>query len=173
MATSLYFPDVRQNTNYDCGVVCVQAVLAYYGIEYSEPRLQKDLKTSKKWGTSAARIVKFFKYKKFKVKRGSFTIEQIKKFIHMKRPVIILIQAWGPEEVDYKHTNQYGHYVIVCGYNKKGLVIEDPAIFGRGIISYASLKKRWHADDNGIINNFGIAVWGKHPYNYSSLYPIG
>jgi ABC-type bacteriocin/lantibiotic exporter with double-glycine peptidase domain len=173
MSKSLYFPDILQNTCYNCGVVCVQAVLAYYGIEYTEPKLEKLLRTDKKWGTSIGPIIKFFRYKEFKVDYGSFTIQMVKEFIHRKIPVIILIQAWGPDGIDYKHTNQYGHYVVVSGYNDKGLTIEDPAIFGRGFISYRHLKERWHAEDIHPVSNFGIAVWGQTPYNYESLYKIG
>jgi len=173
MARYLYFPDVKQNTDYDCGAVCVQAVLAYYGIEYSEPKLQKLLKTSKKWGTAIKDITRFYKYKKFNTDSGSFTEEMIKKYINKKIPVMLLIQAWGEKGTDYRHTNQFGHYVLVSGYNDHGFIIEDPAIFGRGIITYPGLKKRWHADDEGIIQNYGLAVWGKKLYDYSKLYPIG
>lgn len=169
----IYFPDVRQNTCFNCGVVSTQAILAYYGIEYSEPQLQKDLKTSKKWGTATRNIVNFFKYKKFQIEYGTFTEGKVKKYLHANIPVMILIQAWGPDRIDYRHTNQYGHYVVVSGYNERGFIIEDPAIFGRGIITYSNLKKRWHADDDGLLKNFGIAVWGIKPYDYSKFYPIG
>ena len=172
MSKQLYFPDILQNTSYNCGVVCVQAVMAYYGIEYTEPKLDKLLGTSKKWGTNITPIIKFFKQRDFKVAYGTMSVDDVKKYIHRKIPVIILIQAWGPEGVDYTHTNQYGHYVVVSGYNSKGLMIEDPAIFGRGFILYSHLKKRWHAEDNGVVENFGIAVWGKKPYDYSKPYTI-
>lgn len=173
MAKSLYFPDIKQNTNYTCGVVCVQAILAYYGIEYTEAKLTKLLKTNKKYGTSISSITEFFKRKKFKLSSGSFTVERIKKFLHRQIPILILIQAWGPHGEDYTHTMQYGHYVVVSGYNKRGLIIEDPAIFGRGFISYVQLKKRWHADDIKPVYNFGLAVWGQPRYDYGTLYHIG
>jgi ABC-type bacteriocin/lantibiotic exporter with double-glycine peptidase domain len=173
MAKALYFPDILQNTNYNCGAVCVQAVLAYYGIEYTEHKLEKLLHTSKKWGTESDNIIKFFKEQGFKITSGNFSVETIKKCIHREIPVIILIQAWAPAGTNYKHTNQYGHYVVVSGYNKRGLIIEDPAIFGRGFISYASLKKRWHSEEKECPENFGIAVYGKKKYDYSTLYKIG
>lgn len=172
MSKSLYFPDILQNTCYNCGVVCVQAVLAYYGIEYTEAKLERMLKTDKKWGTGISPIIKFFRYKEFNVTHGTFTIDMLKSFIHRKIPVIILIQAWGPDGIDYRHTNQYGHYVVVSGYNEKGLIIEDPAIFGRGFISYEHLKRCWHGDDIKPVANFGIAAYGKTPYNYEKLYRI-
>ena len=172
MANNLYFPDIKQNTSYDCGVVCVQSVLAYYGIEYTETKLAKMLKVSKKYGTSIAPIVKFFRYKKFKVEYGTFSAEQVKKYMRRKIPVIILIQAWGEPGTDYTGINQYGHYVVVSGYNPKGFIIEDPGIFGRGFISYRNLENRWHADDIKPVSHFGMAIWGKEPYDYNKLYPI-
>lgn len=172
MAKTLYFPDILQNTNYSCGGACAQAVLAYYGIEYTERKLEKLLKIDVKCGTSIKYMVSFFKRKGFKLKHGKFTLGDLKKLINKEIPVLILLQAWGPEGTDYRHTNQYGHYVVVSGYNKRGFIIEDPAIFGRGFLSYAQLKKRWHADDEGKVFNWGLAVWGKKKYDYSTLYKI-
>lgn len=173
MAKYLYFPDILQNTDFSCGNSCVQAVLAYYDFEYTESKLIKILKTSKKWGTKSEHMINFFKRKNFKIKYGSLSIEDLKKFINKNIPVIILIQAWAKsKKVDYTRTNQYGHYVVVSGYNKRGFIIEDPAIFGRGKISYAQLKKRWHADDEGKVYNWGLAVWGQKRYDYSQLYKI-
>jgi uncharacterized protein len=172
MTKTLYFPDILQNTNYSCGDACVQAVLAYYGIEFTEHELEKLLKTDVNWGTSIKPMLSFFKKKKLKIKHGKFTIEDLKKYINNEIPVIILLQAWGPVGTDYRRTNQYGHYVVVSGYNKRGFIIEDPAIFGRGFLSYSQLKKRWHADDEGKVYNWGLAVWGKRKYDYSKLYKI-
>jgi ABC-type bacteriocin/lantibiotic exporter with double-glycine peptidase domain len=173
MAKSIYFPDILQNSNFSCGNACVQAVLAYYGIEYTETKLIKVLKTSCKWGTKSKNMIEFFKEKNFKVKHGSFTQQDLKDFINKGIPVIILLQAWGPSGTEYEHTNQYGHYIVVSGYNKRGFLIEDPAIFGRAFLSYAQLKKRWHAEDEGKIFNWGLAIWGKSVYDYSKPYRMG
>jgi ABC-type bacteriocin/lantibiotic exporter with double-glycine peptidase domain len=176
MSTSLYIPDAKQNTTYDCGAVCVQLILAYYGIEKTEVQIEKALKTDKDYGTEISDIKNFFRRGKFKFFAGSLTEKQAKNFIRRKIPIIILFQAWAPEGVKYsKHITQWGHYAIISGYNSKGWIIEDPWIFGRGFISYRRMAKQWHAcDDRGkLISNFGIAAWGKRPYDYKSLYPIG
>jgi len=172
MEKTLYFPDILQNTNYSCGDACIQAVLAYYGIEYTERKLEKILKTDVDCGTSIKPMVSFLKRKKFKIKYGEFTIEDLKKCIDKERPVILLLQAWGPKGTDYKNTYQYGHYVVVSGYNKKGFIIEDPAIFGRGFLSTSQLKRRWHAEDEEKISNWGLVIWGKKKYDYSKSYKI-
>jgi ABC-type bacteriocin/lantibiotic exporter with double-glycine peptidase domain len=150
----------------------VQAVLAYYGIEYTEHKLEKLLKTDINDGTPIKPMISFFKRKKFKLKQGKFTIKDLKKYIDKERPVILLLQAWGPEGTDYTHTNQYGHYVVISGYNSKGFIIEDPAIFGRGFISMKQLEKRWHGEDEGKLYNWGLAVWGQPKYDYSKFYKI-
>jgi uncharacterized protein len=185
MAKYLYFPDILQNTDFSCGNSCMQAVLAYYGYEYTERKLIKLLKTSSKWGTKSELMVKFFEqkrfedkkngktiFRRFKVKHGSFTQEDLKKFIRDEVPVIILIQAWGEEGMDYTNEYEYGHYVVVSGYNDKGFIIEDPGIFGRGFISFSQMKKRWHADDEKKMENWGMAVFGPQKYDYTKLYRI-
>jgi ABC-type bacteriocin/lantibiotic exporter with double-glycine peptidase domain len=172
MAKQFYIPDVIQNTDYDCGVECVQTILAYYGIDYTDLKLENILKVSKKFGTASKSIIDFFKLNKFKVTAGKMSVEKVKGFILKNIPVIILIQAWAERKTDYANTNNWGHYVVVCGYNKKGFIIEDPAIFGRGFISYHQLLKRWHAEDEKLLENFGIAVWGKKPYDYKKYIRI-
>jgi len=172
MAKQFYIPDLIQDTDYDCGVECVQTILAYYGIDYTDLVLEKILKASKKYGTATKSIIDFFKSNKFKVSAGKMSFEKVKNYIHKNIPVIILIQAWATRKTDYEKTNNWGHYVVVCGYNKKGFIIEDPAVFGRGFISYHQLLKRWHAEDDKILVNFGIAVWGKKPYDYKTYIRI-
>ncbi len=172
MAKQFYLPDILQNTDYDCGVECVQTIMAYYGIDYNEFELEKTLKVSKKYGTATKPIIDFFKSKSFRISSGKMSVEKVKNYIHRNIPVIILIQAWAERETKYEKTNNWGHYVVVCGYNKKGFIIEDPAIFGRGFLSFHQLKKRWHAEDEKLLENFGIAVWGKKPYDYKKYYRI-
>jgi ABC-type bacteriocin/lantibiotic exporter with double-glycine peptidase domain len=172
MTKQFYIPDIFQNTNYDCGVECVQAVMAYYGTDYTETELEKELEVSKKYGTATKSIIGFFNKRGFKIFEGNMNIEILKKYIDRKIPVIILIQAWAERNTNYIKTNNWGHYVVVCGYNKSGLILEDPAIFGKGYLSYSQLKKRWHGLDNKILYNYGIAVWGKNKYNYKKLFKI-
>jgi len=149
-------------------VECVQTILAYYGLDYTDYELEKNLNVSKKNGTEIKSIIKFFRNRKYKVDSGKYTFEKIKKYINKNIPVIILIQAWKKDNDDYKNTNNWGHYVVVCGYNSKGFIIEDPAIFGRGFLSYQQLKKRWHGydDNNKIVQNTGIAIYGMQRYDY-------
>jgi len=146
--------------------------MAYYGTDYMETELEKELDVSEKYGTATKSIVAFFKKRGFKIYEGNMNFEILKKYIDRKIPVMILIQAWAERKTNYIKTNNWGHYVVVCGYTNSGFILEDPAIFGKGFLSYTQLTKRWHAIDNKILNNYGIAVWGKKIYNYKKLLKI-
>lgn len=172
MSRIAYLPDTLQFSDYDCGVVCIQTIMAYYGEDINEIRLFAKLKPSKQNGTKVERMANFFKHKGYKVFAGSMNIKRLKSYINKKIPVILLIQAWAPRKVDYTKTENYGHYVIARGYNSKGIIIEDPAIFGQGFLTYKEFLKSWHGEGTQYLSCFGIAVWGKKPYNFKKLIRI-
>lgn len=172
MASIYYLPDTMQFSDYDCGITCVQIILAYYGEDVEKVKLLSKIKHSKKDGTRTEQIIKFLRSRGYKTFAGSMTLDELKKYINKKIPVILFIQAWAEKEVDYTKTQEYGHYVIVRGYNSRGVIIEDPAIFGKGFLSYKELLKRWHGEDTDYLVHFGIAVWGKKPYNFKKLVNI-
>lgn len=172
MKKILYLPDVLQFSDYDCGSMCVQGILAYYGQDINEVKLLRKLKTKKSTGTGSNHIVEFFRNRDYKVESGVMSIEKLKNFINKKIPVIVLAQAWKTEDVDYSRSEAYGHYMIAIGYDDKNIYFEDPAIFGKGFIPVNEFKKRWHALDNEKLKNFGIAIWGKKPYNYKNFIRI-
>ena len=172
MRKIIYTPDVLQYSDYDCGDMCVQGVLAYYGQDINEVKLLKKLKTKKSSGTETEHIIEFFKNRGFKVDAGNMTIDTLRTYIRKKIPVIILAQAWKTEDVSYERTEAYGHYMIVIGYDEKNIYFEDPAVFGKGFIPVKEFKKRWHAIDIGKLQNFGIAIWGKKPFNFKKFVKI-
>lgn len=172
MACITYLPDTLQFSDYDCGVTCVQTVLAYYGEDINELKLLKKIKPSKKNGTKTEQMIKYIHSKGLRTYDGSMTISELKKYLKRKIPVILFIQAWAKSKVDYTKTQTYGHYVIAQGFTGKGIIIEDPAIFGKGFLSYKELLKRWHGEDIDFLSQFGIAVYGKKPFNYEKLIKI-
>ena len=101
---------------------------------------------------------------------GQLKINSLKRLIDKNLPIIILLQAWSENGSDYTKTQEYAHYVIVCGYDdeKQEIYFEDPAIFGIGYLKFDELLKRWHAEgDNGsILKQYGIVIWGKKIFNY-------
>jgi ABC-type bacteriocin/lantibiotic exporter with double-glycine peptidase domain len=173
MSNIIYFPDVLQTTDYDCGVQCVQTILAYFGEDHTEYELEELLSVDKENGTSAKSITNFFKKLKFKVWYGKLDIDKLKKLVDKKMPTIVLLQAWSDSlENDYKTSNEYGHYVVCCGYSeeKQEIYFEDPAIFGIGYLSYKEFLDRWHGEDDKILDKFGIVIWGKKVYDYKKTF---
>jgi uncharacterized protein len=168
----LFVPDVLQYSDFDCGDVCVQAVMAYYGYDLNEIKLLKKLKTRKGDGTGTEHIVEFFEKSKFKVEARSMDVKDLISFINKKIPIIVLAQAWKKSKVKYRRTKAFGHYMVVIGYDDNNLYFEDPAIFGKGYIPIKEFEKRWHAEDKKAVKKYGIAVWGKKPYNYNKFVRI-
>jgi len=168
----LYIPDVLQFSDFDCGDMCVQAVMAYYGTDLNEVKLLKKLKTRKSDGTGSEHIIEFFERQNFKVEARSMDVEDLKYFIGKKIPVIVLAQAWKKSKVKYQKTKSYGHYMVVIGYDSRNLYFEDPAMFGKGYIPIKEFGKRWHALDTKEVKRLGIAVWGPKRYNYKKFEPI-
>jgi len=74
-------------------------------------------------------------------------------------PVIIAIVAWGGQhnEKDY-NDDESGHYVVVIGFDKARVYIEDPSIInGRGFMDWFEFEHRWHDVDG---KNLAIPIQG-------------
>jgi predicted double-glycine peptidase len=159
----------RQGTSYTCGADCVQKVMEYYGEDYREMDLAQSLKSDPVHGTYVKNIVDFFHKHGLKaVVRQRMSISDLMNEINRNIPVIIMLQAWGSKEsFEKKYRNEwdYGHFVVVIGYNTDSILIADPALFNIGYIPKSELKGRWHDTDEGNIKTFqlGIAVYGKNP----------
>lgn len=164
------FPDLRQMTTYSCGASALQSVLFYYGIDTKELELSKKLKTTPDWGTEHTEIEKIAIEYGLKVEmKEKMTIEDLKKFIDNKIPVILAIQAWQDRKINYENDYDDGHYVVAIGYDDKKIIFEDPSTIGRGFLTYEELEKRWHdiTKKNKKLEHFGMAIWGK-PLKYHS-----
>ncbi len=159
----LVFPEIRQTHDYDCGAKAIESVLAYYGFDISESEIIK-ISGTKKTGTSPRGIIKTFKKFGLKCREDQLTINQIKKYINKKIPVILLLQAWANrKDINWERDWADGHYVVVIGYDRKKLYFEDPASVLRTYLTYRELEKRWHDKDNKGRKyiHYGIAVYGK------------
>jgi len=160
----LNFPRVIQTYEYDCGAKALQAVLLYYGLEVREEALIKCAKTDKKEGTLIKPLVAVFKKYGLKTDSRSLTVKELKKYLDKKIPVMLLLQAWSFEKIDYTDSYRDGHWAIAIGYDKDKIFFEDPYSFAYVYLSYEELKERWHAQEKGQkIINHGIAVYGKKP----------
>jgi predicted double-glycine peptidase len=164
----LDFPSIRQTFKWDCGANVVQSVLEYYGIDQREESVIKSAGTDQS-GTSVVGIRRAVKKFGLKEVAGEMTVDDIKKYINKKIPVIIPLQAWtNKKKVNWEENWSDGHYAVAIGYDQKKIYFEDPSSFNRTYLTYSELNKRWHDEgmDGKKYINWGIAVFGKKPaYN--------
>lgn len=172
----LELPDLRQYSDFDCGVSVTQGILAYYGIDSTESELISEMKIDPNWGTEPKQIETLMQNRGLEVVSKQMTLEEIKSYIDQRTPVILDIQAWDENpDVDYETTKEDGHYVIAIGYDDDGFIFEDPSWTGLAKLSYDELLKRWHDIDanNNELRNWGIAVIGTPKYTRSKYVEIG
>jgi len=163
----LKFPNRRQFSNYDCGVIVIQDVLAYYGIDVREDKLIEMLDTDKE-GTDPDKIISIAKKYGLKVNDGKATIEKIKESIDRKYPVIVVLQAWSKdneEKDDWEEEWGEGHYAVAIGYTDDKIIFEDPSSVKRVYLTNEDFMKRWHDVDKygNEFMNYAIIIWGKKP----------
>jgi predicted double-glycine peptidase len=165
----LDFPNTRQSYDYSCGPGAVQAVMAYYGLDFRESQLIDSLKTNENDGTLVGDILRFLHSQGFLTEvKEHMSKNDLFSYINKNIPVITLIQAWG-EESDfnrhYAETWDDGHFVVVIGYSAKNIICSDPSMFKTGFIPIPEFMERWHDYDEGETKTYhlGIAVYGKEP----------
>lgn len=177
------FPEIRQSTNYSCGVSCVQGILYYYGIDIREDKLIKIFgakpTTDIHSGVDPDILVSTITQRwGLRVDMRPMDIDTVKDYIDKNIPVILAIQAWRKEDkavegTDYLDSYQDGHYIVAVGYNDTYIVFEEPSLLSnRGYLSYEELENRWHdMDFNGNkYEHLGIAIYGKPPKYDPNVY---
>lgn len=168
----LDFPELRQVYSYDCGANAMQSIVIYYGDDVREQEIMKIAGTTKD-GTPPSGLKKVAEKYKIPFKDGKFTINDLKTHIDNKWPTLIPIQAYpeNPEDVVYEDDWEDGHWVIVIGYTKTGIVFEDPSSTKRTFIDYVDLDKRWHDEDNdkNRLDHYGIVFTGIPNYRSNDI----
>jgi predicted double-glycine peptidase len=161
-------PDTTQQTDYTCGASALQAVCKYYGVgPDEEPEFAEDMGMPRT-GSDPEHIVRAVE--KYRLRYQEFypmSRRQLKACLDQRRPVILMLQAWGTTENErprrsYRTIWEDGHWVVAIGYDGRGVFFEDPSMQAvRGFLSYRELDIRWH--DYGPtyehMDHYGIAVW--------------
>lgn len=176
----LDFPDLRQFSNFDCGVTSLQQVLIYYGIEKREDELISLLSTKRtdiiEHGTKLTKMVEVAKYYGLEAEILKNTnIEKIKELIDDGIPPILLIQAWrdfSVKNLNWEKDYSDGHYVVGIGYNDTCLFFEDPSSVTRTYLSFDEFEKRWHDEDDDNktkISHVAVVIKGEKKFNSSTI----
>jgi ABC-type bacteriocin/lantibiotic exporter with double-glycine peptidase domain len=176
----LDFPDLRQISNFDCGVTCLQQILIYYGIEKREDELIKLLDSKRtsiiEHGTKLSKIKEVTEYYglECEILKNS-SIKKLKQLIDEGIPAILLLQAWrdfSVDNLDWEEDYSDGHYVVGIGYNDNCIFFEDPSAVVRTYLTYEELDKRWHDvdDDNKTKNSHVmIVIRGEKKFNSEEI----
>jgi len=166
-------PNFRQAHEFSCGASALQSVLIYYlGYTISEGELIKLVKSDPRGGTAPKDIKKTAEIFGLKCELKTLSINDLKKYLDKKIPVIMPIQAWPTKKVDLSSSWSYGHYVVAVGYDKNKIFFQDPASINLAYMTSSELESRWHDVDKNKIKylNFGIIIYGKKPkYNQNKI----
>lgn len=142
-------PLCYQETQYTCGVACVQSILASYGIIYQQDVLSEILKSKPIYGTDYHNILSFMQQLGFQASfNNEMDIKLLRSCIDDGITPLLIIQAYKEDRIDYDFDWRDSHYVIACGYDDWRIIFMDPYMFGNySYITNSELLKRWHSTD--------------------------
>lgn len=153
----LDFPtEVQQRTEYTCGVAALQSVLGYYGVLTHENQVREAVNANPETGTEEENVIAVAHKLGFKAKMQSMTAEGVRKYLLKHIPVILVIQAWSDEPVDYGKSTKQGHYVVAIGIDQHNMYFHDPVMTRGGYIPLDQLDRRWHTEDH---EHLGIVIF--------------
>ena len=173
-------PLTRQNANYTCGVAALQSILGYYNFDKRLDVLSAEVKPDQENGTNYLNIASFAKSLGFDVNiRTNMTLDELKKYIDQKKPILLAIQAWADSKSSYSsNQNEDGHYVVAIGYDDKNFYFMDPSTLGHyTYIPAEEFASRWHDYDsysNQTLLRFGMILTKPlaTPYNPDAITPL-
>ncbi|EEP59808.1 C39 family peptidase [Sulfurihydrogenibium yellowstonense] len=130
----LNVPFERQKSEF-CGPASLSSVLRYYGQNISQEEIAKSVYARNLKGALITDLENFAKEKGFKTVLKKSDIDEIKKFIDERKPVIALI------DYGYLFITK-PHYVVIIGYNDNGFIIND-GYEERKNMSYGEFLDKW------------------------------
>jgi ABC-type bacteriocin/lantibiotic exporter with double-glycine peptidase domain len=165
-------PLCYQETEYTCGVACIQSILARYGMYYRQSALADILHSQPILGTDYKSILYLSKLLGLNASiEENMSIKNIKDYIDTNTAPILIIQAWRLEDdIKYSLDWKNAHYIIACGYNSDGVYAMDPNMLGNyAYLSFPELSERWHAVDKEETRHIksGLIIENK---NYPIIY---
>jgi ABC-type bacteriocin/lantibiotic exporter with double-glycine peptidase domain len=130
----------KQQTDYTCGPACMRTVLRSFGINRSEQRLVRSMKTSKKYGTRTAhflRLASSFQLPSYT--RSQATLADVSHALENKYKVIIL--RFLPEFRE-------AHYAIVKKITASKIYFLDPWYGPKHSLNLTQFNKTWRGKIN-------------------------
>jgi len=144
-AVRIELPCLVQREDYTCGAAAVLAVSRYFGVGPSSELLVVRHMGFGTDGSDPAHLMRALRRYRLRVtERRGMSESELRAAIDRGQPVIVMLQAWG-RRTRYRGHWRDGHWVVMIGYDARGIYVEDPMIDGaRGFLSWAALADRWH-----------------------------
>ena len=157
----LEVPFHHQNTRYSCGPASLKMVLEFFGVHVDERKIAKIAHTNKdgtkhKYLISTARIEGFYCYI-----HDNSTLHEIFHFISIGLPVIVHI---------VEPTSGEGHYSVVVGFSRKGVILNDPWNGKRFVMGYDKFIENWHSGKGGHLFRKWIMVISNRKFSVGKEY---
>jgi ABC-type bacteriocin/lantibiotic exporter with double-glycine peptidase domain len=169
-AIKIPVPDTTQQTDSSCGASCLQAICKYYGVgKEDEWEYVHDLGMDPRVGSHPFQIIRTARrYGLITREHWPMSQEQLLRYLRDRKPVMLMIQAWGEQEGGAGYRRSYqdiwidGHWVVAIGFDRRGVFFEDPSLQAvRGYLRFEELSQRWR--DTGPrgkrMREYGLAVW--------------
>lgn len=144
-------PDIKQSTDYSCGVASLVGVLGYFGKDADEDDLLEEMDIDPEVGVAISEIIKAAESRGIKaIAVENSGLKQLEEALMKGYPTIILGQAWRLKRrfrspPPWNEEWDAGHYMIVIGMDETNIYFEDPWILGyRGYIPKNEFLNRWH-----------------------------
>jgi len=147
-------PQFKQINKLACGPAALSMVFAYYGKNYSQQEIVKEIGGLKKYGSRMVKLSKFAKSAGFKTKLFSYdkklkndamiklpNLIDINKFISRKMPVILAVRS--SLLYNEKPPTKEGHYIVVTKYKQRTYSYVDPFDGKKKKIKEADLFFAW------------------------------
>jgi len=160
-------PHARQSRNYTCGVASMQSLFCYFGDEWREDNLAKELGSGEEWGTGVDNIISFAKKQGYTANMVTdMTKDELRTHIDEGHPVLVAYQAWTDAQppVNWKDDWEDGHYSLIIGMDDNYVFLMDPSTLGRyTYIPVEEFVDRWHDSDGKdakkIFIHLGVVIY--------------
>ncbi len=116
----------------------MQMVFLYYHKRVSEADLMRELRTNEEVGTTPSWMIRIArKYGFFSYVNNDSSIEEIRYFLRIGKPVIVYFVE--PSEED-------DHFAVVSGFGRRNIIFND-SWNGKGFsMNLRTFDKRWHGE---------------------------
>ena len=139
---TLKIPHYEQELNNSCLPACVRMILAYFGIEKSEQSVRILLKT-KPAGTNPINLSNLKNWDINAILSFS-NLDQLQNYILQEHPAIALLWTGILSYWDSNKYLDYLHAVVVVGYDKENILINDPSFLDNPkTISISEFLEAW------------------------------